>query len=242
MRHLALGDVGSTNAVCLEKAQAGDPGNLWVTAERQLQGRGSRGRNWVSEAGNLYASLLLRDPGTLERLHTLTFVACLAIRDAIYALEGAQLSQVSLKWPNDVLVNNRKTSGILLESHMVAGVRHVIIGMGINIAHHPDGTLHPATHLQTEGIQANPDSMMHHLMIAMEKRLNQWDGGNGFDATRTDWLAAAVGVGKTIEIRLPNEVAHRTGIFRGMDEDGMLLLGQAGGRTERISVADIFFT
>jgi len=240
-RHLALGEVGSTNAVCLEKAEAGDLGELWITAERQLQGRGSRGRHWVSEAGNLYASLLLREPGAPEKLHTLTFVASLVIRDAIYALPNAQYADITLKWPNDVLVNGSKTSGILLESHEISGVRFVVMGMGINIAHHPHGTLHSATHLSSEGIETDISALFRNLTVAMDKRLHQWNGGNEFEATRTDWLAAASGINETIEVRLPKEATPIRGVFRGIDEDGLLLLGGPGGDTRRISVADIFF-
>ena len=150
-RHQAFTDVSSTNTLCLEAAQNGDQGGLWITAERQVQGRGSRGRQWVSEPGNLYASLLLRAPGPDEKLHTLTFAASLAIRDAIYTLPDANSADVELKWPNDVLLNGRKTSGILLESHYVNEARFVIIGIGVNIRHFPSETLHPATSLKEAG-------------------------------------------------------------------------------------------
>lgn len=240
-RHLPLGDVGSTNAVCLEHARSGDTGGLWVTAQRQLAGRGSRGREWVSENGNLYASLLLREPGALPVLHTLTFVASLAIRDAIYASSGAEMTKVGLKWPNDVLLNGKKTSGILLESHDIGGIRYVIIGMGINVAHHPEVTLHLSTDLRAEGINSDPGLLFQHLNHAMEKRLLQWSRGDGFSTIRADWLSAASGMGQTIEIRLPGEQQPRTGIFGGIDENGLLLLEGAGGRQERVSVADIFF-
>ncbi len=153
----------STNTLCLEAAQNGDPGGLWITAGRQLQGRGSRGRQWVSEPGNLYASLLLRAPGSDEKLHTLTFVTSLAIRDAIYALPDAGFADVALKWPNDVLLNGKKTSGILLESHHVRDARFVIIGMGVNISHFPQDTLYPATSLQAEGINTNADDLVQFL-------------------------------------------------------------------------------
>lgn len=236
-----MGDVGSTNAVCLEHAMNGDPGGLWITANRQLSGKGSRGRNWVSEPGNFYGSLLLRDAGTLELLHTLTFVASLAIRDAIYALAGAQFAEISLKWPNDVLLNGKKTSGILLESHEVKGMRYCILGMGVNIAHHPGETLHPATHLQGEGITADAETFFNALNTCMKKRLDQWSRGDGFDSVRTDWLKAAHGIGQPVETMLPGETESLKGTFKGIDEKGLLIITGAGGRERRVSVADIFF-
>ncbi len=240
-RLLALEDVGSTNAVCLEKAAADDPGGLWVTAKRQLQGKGSRGRNWVSEKGNFYGSLLLREAGSLEKLHTLTYAASLAIRDVIHSLNGGQFARVTLKWPNDVLLNERKTSGILLESHQVGGARFVIVGMGVNIAHHPADTLHSATDLNREGIQADPERFLTLLDYAMAKRLNQWSRGDGFTDTRQDWIAAAHGIGSRVEIRLPGQSEPASGTFKGIDNEGLLVIAGAGRGEQRISVADIFF-
>lgn len=242
-RHIAFGDVGSTNTLCLEEAQKGDPGDLWITGTRQLQGRGSRGRQWVSEPGNLYASLLLRDIGTVDKLHTLTFVASLAIRDAIYALDDARFADVSLKWPNDVLLNGKKTSGILLESHQIESARYVIIGIGVNIEHYPLETLHTATSLKAEGIEATATQVFQLLAHAMSKRLVQWNGGEGFESIRNDFLECSANLGKTIEVRLPSKQPDNvlTGKFSGMDEQGLLLLEGSNGKIQRISVADIFF-
>lgn len=242
-RHIAHGDVGSTNTLCLEEAQNGDPGNLWITGKRQLKGRGSRGRQWVSEPGNLYASLLLRNAGNLETLHTLTFVTSLAIRDAIYALPNAGMCKVELKWPNDVLLNGRKTSGILLESHQINGARYIIIGIGVNIEHYPMDTLYPATSLKAAEIETNPETFIQLLSKAMAERLEQWNGGDGFSSIRKDFLACAANLGKTIEVKIPTTQpdAKIVGKFSGIDEQGLLLLEGSNGKLERISVADIFF-
>ena len=244
-RHEALGEVQSTNLTCLERAREGDAGNLWITATRQSTGKGSRGRGWTSEEGNLYASLLLREPGPAGMLHTLTFVASLAIRDCLLALAGAGLLQVALKWPNDVLVNGGKIAGILLESHVLEGSRYVIIGIGINAAHHPPQTLYPATSLKDSGIGVSLEELLQHLARAVALRLRQWDGGRGLAEIRSDWIAAAKGIGEMIEIRMPASGGGGekvlAGRFEGIDENGLLILGGAGGRREHISVADIFF-
>jgi BirA family biotin operon repressor/biotin-[acetyl-CoA-carboxylase] ligase len=242
-RHLAFEDVGSTNSLCVEAAENGDQGNLWITGVRQLQGRGSRGRQWVSEAGNLYASLLLRNPGPLEKLHTLTFVASLAIRDAINRIAQTGKASVELKWPNDVLLNGKKTSGILLESHQINGERYIVIGIGINIEHFPQETLYPATSLLAEGIVSSPADFILLLNEAMAERLAQWDKAEGFASIRTDFLSAASNLGKNIEVKIPSKgvVETRMGKFSGIDEQGLLLLEGSNGKMERISVADIFF-
>src|ERR1043166_5108785 len=90
----------STNAEALALAQNGERGPLWVTAGRQSAGRGRRGRAWVSEPGNLFASLLLTDPAPAEHWPELSFVAALAIHDVIAEVAPAIRPDVSIKWPN----------------------------------------------------------------------------------------------------------------------------------------------
>src|SRR5690606_10753289 len=101
--------IDSTNAECLRLARAGERGPLWVAAQIQTAGRGRRGRTWVSEPGNLFASLLMTDAGPPERLSELCFVAGVSVYDAICdAVRAArpdatldQSGQLALKWPND---------------------------------------------------------------------------------------------------------------------------------------------
>src|SRR5499433_93665 len=92
--------VGSTNAEALALARLGERGPLWITARSQSAGRGRRGRTWVSEPGNLYATLLLTDPGPPEHAAQLSFVAVLAVHDALVALALAVRPWLAFKWPN----------------------------------------------------------------------------------------------------------------------------------------------
>ncbi len=87
-RHLPLDEVGSTNVVALEAARAGDPGRLWITAARQTAGRGRRGRSWLSEPGNLYATLLLIDPSDDQHIVDLPLVVALGVRNGLASLPG----------------------------------------------------------------------------------------------------------------------------------------------------------
>ena len=113
---MALVDVGSTNAVALEQAVKGDKGPLWITAESQSAGRARRGRAWVSEPGNLYASLLLIDPAPQDQLATLPLVISLALHVALVAARPELEKRLKIKWPNDLLLDGKKLSGILLEA------------------------------------------------------------------------------------------------------------------------------
>src|SRR3954469_6211786 len=115
VRLVAHATLTSTNAEARALARAGERGPLWVTASRQSAGRGRRGRTWVSEAGNLFASLLLTNPSDAEHWPELSFVAALAIHDSIADVAPAIRPQVSIKWPNDLLLKGRKFAGILIE-------------------------------------------------------------------------------------------------------------------------------
>ena len=106
--------IASTNTEACQLARAGERAALWITAKQQTAGRGRRGNTWISEPGNLYASLLLPDvpPG---RAGDLAFVAALAVHDAVGELAPDMAFRLTLKWPNDVQIGNSKFAGILIE-------------------------------------------------------------------------------------------------------------------------------
>lgn len=225
--------VGSTNAEALALARAGEKGPLWVMARRQTAGRGRRGRAWVSEPGNLYASLLLIDPAPADRAAELSFVAALAVHDAVVTLAPHLAAQLALKWPNDVLCSGKKICGILVESEGPA----VVIGIGVNCAHHPEQTLHPATDLAAAGASVPVKRLFAAVAQAMMQRIAQWNRGAGFDAIRADWLARAAGLGKAIRVLLPD--AEVSGRFEGIDGRGRLIVRLPDGRSTEIAAGDV---
>jgi BirA family transcriptional regulator, biotin operon repressor / biotin---[acetyl-CoA-carboxylase] ligase len=229
--------VGSTNAEALARARAGDPGPLWITAQRQTAGRGRRGRTWVSEPGNLYATLLLTDPAPVERAAELSFVVALAVHDAITELAPALAGRLALKWPNDVLVDGAKVAGILLESE---GGRPfaVAVGIGVNCAHHPDVTSYAAIDLASAGVPITPERLFAALSRTMVARLTQWDRARGFAAIRADWLARAAGVGDTIRVALADRKLE--GRFEALDSAGHLVLRLGDGNVTAITAGDVF--
>ncbi|HDZ71664.1 MAG TPA: biotin--[acetyl-CoA-carboxylase] ligase [Aurantimonas coralicida] len=239
-RRLALGEVASTNSVALEAARAGDPGPLWVTAERQVAGRGRRGRAWVSESGNLYASWLVIDPAPLEHLSNLPLVASLGVRNALARLTGADDELVAVKWPNDVLVRGRKAVGILLESERLPDRRMaVVIGCGVNVAHVPDGTPYEVTSLEREGVRCDLDAIFASVAEEVERALAIFRRGEGFAAIRREWLAHAVGLGQACRVNLADGTL--TGRFEALDERGRLILRGDDGKTTAVSAGDLFF-
>jgi BirA family biotin operon repressor/biotin-[acetyl-CoA-carboxylase] ligase len=239
VRHLAYETLGSTNAEALVLARAGERPPFWVTAQSQSAGRGRRGRSWVSEPGNLYASLLLFDPAPAERVAQLSFVAALAVRDAIAREAPALAPQLSLKWPNDVLLGGEKFAGILIEGEAVRGQPvTLVVGIGINCASHPSDAAFPATDLRAHGSAVTPQSLLPSLAAAMLARIAQWDRGEGFAGIRRDWLAAAHKLGESI--RVSNGGGERTGQFAGLDAAGRLLLDLPDRTRQEIAAGEVF--
>ncbi len=235
-----MDQTGSTNSDVLTAARESDDGKLWITASRQLSGRGRQGRVWVSEPGNLYASALLIDPAPMSRLGTLPFVAACALYATLAELKSLKSHNVQIKWPNDVLINNAKISGILLESSALPnGKIAVACGFGINAAHHPDPVLYKATDLKTFGLDISPEALFAQLAVNFDAVLTIWNRGRGFDAIRTEWLRHAKGIGEMISVNLAG--TRIDGIFEDIDRDGCLILALANGHKQLISAGDVFF-
>lgn len=231
--------VDSTNTAALNRAHTGDAGNLWVTATSQSVGRGRSGRHWVSEPGNLYASLLLIDPAPAEKLSQLALVAAVALARAVEN-SGRIGRPVNLKWPNDLLIDGRKVSGILLESAFLSGKRTaVVIGCGVNIRHHPDKADYPTTCLQALGGIDDPESLFPALARSAAETIAQWSRGAGFADIRSAWLARAIGLGEPIRVRMTDRVL--AGRFHDLDAQGRLIVEGTAGKRTTVSAGDVFF-
>ena len=239
---IPLDQVDSTNAEALRRAEAGRWGPEWVWALRQTSGRGRQGRPWSSDTGNLYCSALLSDGLQFAAMTQLCFVAGLAAHDA--AAESLadlpSVSNLALKWPNDLLLDGAKLCGILLESTSVRGRLCVAIGIGINVSHHPaNGTaLYPTTCLREHGSQANVRGVFERLAEAFASRLDMWKRGAGFGDIRTAWMDRAGGLGKTVTVNMQD--GSLTGVFTRLDEDGALVICKDDGTEERVLAGDLF--
>jgi len=239
VRLIACGEVVSTNTQALGFARRGERGPLWVTARRQTEGRGRRGNAWVSETGNLFASLLLTDPAPPAQAAQLSFVSALAVYDAVSGLTPAVAPLLSLKWPNDVLIGRAKAAGILIEGETVAGPSlAAVIGIGVNCASHPRDIPYPATSLAACRAFVAPEHLFQALSASMLHRLAQWNRGADFASVRAHWLSRAVGLGESIRVRLGGR--ELKGRFEALDETGRLVLRLADGRAELIAAGEVF--
>ncbi|WP_460121809.1 bifunctional biotin--[acetyl-CoA-carboxylase] ligase/biotin operon repressor BirA [Pseudomonas sp. H3_G09] len=214
--------VDSTNAEALRSISEGAPAPFLVLAERQLAGRGRRGRKWVSPfAENLYYSLVLRIEGGMRQLEGLSLVVGLA---AMQTLRSTGVSNVGLKWPNDVLVGNKKIAGILLE--LVgdpADVCHVVLGIGINVnmqvAHEVDQQW---TSIRLESGQACDRN---DLVVELSNQLNTYihrHQANGFASLQAEWAENHLWQGRSVSLIAGN--SHIDGVVLGIDNQGGLRL------------------
>ena len=230
-----LDEVDSTNAEA--RRRLGAPTPLWIAARRQTAGRGRLGRDWTSPAGNLYATLLIgRDEAPAE-LARRSFHAALAVADL--CRHFAPGAEIATKWPNDVLVNDAKAAGILLENLGPGGGHkaNLAIGIGVNLAHHPDPAAcrWPPTSLAAATGSA---PAFEAALAVLAARLDHWLGVADFAAVRAAWLALAAHLGRRVEVRLPGGTL--AGIFEDVDAEGALVL-RTGEGPRRISAGDVHF-
>lgn len=207
---------------------------IWLRADRQSAGRGRQGRSWSSPPGNLYASTLVRlrpgDPAPA----TLGLTVAVALDEALRVY--VQDSDLVLKWPNDLLLGGAKLSGILLERVNDA----VVVGIGVNLAHHPDLPERPTTSLAAHGVEVAAPALADTLAEAFSRWLGIWRS-HGFAPVRTRWLDRAHPVGSALMVRLPDGGVQE-GLFAGLESEGALKLRLADGTTRVIHAADVFLT
>ena len=208
-----------------------------IWAKTQTAGRGRRGRAWMSTPGNLFMSVLVK-PGTdIATSSQLSFVTALAVCDAVQPLLADE--KITLKWPNDVLIDGAKVCGILLEASSAGNMPDaIIIGIGLNLVSHPEDTPYPAADLAGFGLSLTPDAALERIVHAFEARYTGWVD-HGFAAIRTDWLARAHQRGGPIEVRLDRETL--TGTFTDLDPSGALVLQPLEGAPRHITAGDVFF-
>jgi BirA family biotin operon repressor/biotin-[acetyl-CoA-carboxylase] ligase len=221
-----LDETESTNQVAFELGRGASPAGTAVIAERQTAGRGRLGRRFFSPAyQNLYTSVVLRPTGSLSEAPTLILAAAVAVAETIAEFMQDE-SIVEIKWPNDVLINRRKTSGILMESS-AEGTRitFAVLGIGVNLNIDrnlfPDEFRHLATSLSSElGRPVDRIAFTRRLFENLEKQLDQHATG-GFEAVRPRFESFFRMRGESVGVE---EIAGErlNGLALGIDRNGAL--------------------
>lgn len=213
-------------------AREGAAEGIWLRADGQQGGRGRHGRAWVSPPGNLYASTLVRLRSGDPPAHTLAMVAAVALDQVIQAYIPAE--RLMIKWPNDVLADGGKISGILLDGLGDA----VVVGIGVNLAHHPTDVDRVATSIAAYTAAPEPQHFLSDLVDSFAHWLARWRG-EGLGAIIQRWLARAHAVGTALTVRSPDG-ERIEGLFDGLDNDGALRMRLAGGEMRVMHAGDVF--
>lgn len=218
-------------------------GPAWILALQQTSARGRRGRPWQMPKGNFSATLLFRPRVSLPEAALYSFVAALALDEALALIAGPH-ARMTIKWPNDVLLNGGKIAGILLESAGQGGVpTHLAIGFGVNLAAAPPSTMvepgavRPVSLLEETGTRITPEDFLAPLASAFDRWARQYET-YGFAPIREAWLARAARLGERVIARTGTET--REGIFETIDDSGAMILRTAEG-PRAIAAADVFF-
>ena len=236
--------IDSTNLEAKRIALNPNSSNVVIWADKQTEGRGKSGRTWVSNEGNLFFSILIKDNIELDNAANMVFLSSICLAKV---LEKFSAQKLSLKWPNDVLINSKKCAGILIESgisynapkNMSNFVDWLVIGIGVNIESYPETNVDfKATSLYNEGIIIKKDTFLDEFLSHFNDFYYKWKE-EGFDFIRSSWLVRAHNLGKNIIVKKNNEEIH--GIFNGLDEKGRLILITENGNKELVSTGDVFF-
>jgi BirA family biotin operon repressor/biotin-[acetyl-CoA-carboxylase] ligase len=212
-------ETASTNADVAERARAGEAAGLVLVAEHQTAGRGRLDRTWETPArAGLTFSLLLRPTVDGSRWSWLPLLTGLAVATAVRRVSG--LDGVGLKWPNDVLVDERKLAGLLLERVETPDGPAAVIGIGLNVSTTTDELPVPtATSLAMEGVDVERGALLAAVLAELPGVLEQW--GEDTDGLRTAYVDNCVTLGHVVKVSLPTGETL-TGRAVGVDEEGRL--------------------
>ncbi len=226
-----LKEVDSTNDEI--KKYCSDGGNkIVVCAEKQVAGRGRRGHSWLFLSGNLFFSMAFEFD--IRHAGKIAIISGLSLLQTIKQVK--ENADVLLKWPNDVLLNKAKVSGILLEK---GSGEYLIVGIGVNVAQSPcsNELCYQVTSLAEAGIKIEKDAFLRRYIKVFLQNLSLLQT-QGFAVLRKEWLKNAKGLEQEIIVRQNGK--EKKGIFKGIDENAALLMATSQG-IEKIVAGDVFF-
>ena len=233
-RIIFLPETGSTNEIGIREALNGAPEGTVIIAGKQTRGRGRLKRAWNTPEGNIALSVILYPDMTL--LHLLIMAASLAVVHAIETVTGLK---AGIKWPNDVLIDDRKVCGILIESDIRStGVNYTVTGIGINVNIGNDelaGVLTPATSLLIEtGKEVSRIDLIRELLSDMDRMYSSLSSG---ERVFGEWRDRLVTLGSEVRATSVNEVIE--GVAESVDASGNLLVRDTAGTLHRIVAGDV---
>ena len=233
-QRIELESVGSTNDEAARMARMGAKHGTIVIAERQKSGRGRDGRTWESPSGGLYMSAVLRPPMQVVDVPPMTLAIGIGLCDAVRTAGAPAV----LKWPNDLLVADRKLAGVLVEAQSQGGkLESVIIGIGVNLSGElPDTVAERAVTLaEAAGTTIDREAFVERMLAHVERWIDRYVS-NGLEVVIPAWQDR-MAVGLTARVTVDGE--PMTGCVTGLDVDGALLLRDDDGNVHRVRSGDV---
>jgi BirA family biotin operon repressor/biotin-[acetyl-CoA-carboxylase] ligase len=230
-------DLASTNHSAKELAMQGAEEGTVVIAQTQSKGRGRFDRVWQSPKGGVYLSLLLRPKTLVEKTSLLTFIAALAVTQAVRSYNVP----ARIKWPNDVHVNGKKIAGILLESETSGSQgSYVIVGVGVNLntnlANLSVDVRKQSTSIRKEhGSSIEYYEFLNTLLLQFDRFYQLFSAGK-FEQIIDEWKQHSDTLGKSIRIESPNDIVQGTAV--DVDHSGFLLVKTQDGTIVRVTSGD----
>lgn len=227
-------ETGSTNADLIARIRGGEywPEGQWLVADRQSAGRGRLGREWFDGKGNFMGSTAVHRRAADPPAGTLSLLAGVAVHEAV-AWHAPPSAALHLKWPNDLMAQEGKLAGILLEAAGDA----IVVGIGVNLADAPEIPERPATALATLGSKVDRDVFAADLVKAFDTELDRWRNAGLAPLVRR-WLDVAHAVGTPLSVSEPGGT-FLAGTFDGIDDAGTLRLRMPDGNVRSIQAGDV---
>lgn len=228
----------STNVLAKDAARKGAPEGTIVIAEEQTGGKGRLQRGWFSPyAKGIWFSLILRPSFSPLEASKCTLLAAVAL---VKAFRRVGLKEVGIKWPNDLLVGNRKLVGILTEMDAtMEEIHYIVMGIGINTdvvrVDLPEDLRETATSFLMEGVRVTRKELLNEVLIELEKLYREVEA-NGFQSVLEQWREYSVTLGREINVITPG--GTYSGKALDIDSDGCLLV-DTGKSVERVLAGDV---
>lgn len=235
-------EINSTNIKAKEMAIKNEISDKEIViADVQTAGRGRKNRDWQSQKGNLFFSILLKPEKEISQIQEISFVSAVALQKTIEYFIKTQNSNKNIfvknKWPNDILVNNKKISGILLESAVKNEklTDFVVVGIGVNLVSHPEKLIFQATNLSKLKVEVEKEDFLPKFLDNFDDFYQKWCYF-GFKTIRNIWLENSWNLNQEIQIDQDHEKISAK--FIDIDQQGNLIL-ERNGKILKITVGDV---
>jgi BirA family biotin operon repressor/biotin-[acetyl-CoA-carboxylase] ligase len=231
-------EIESTNTRAMEMAGQGVPEGTVVIAETQTSGKGRRGRKWISPKGNLYFSVVLRPDIPMHKAPLMTLMGAVATATAVRKYCGLQ---AVIKWPNDILIDGKKMSGLLTEmSAEQDRIRHIVLGIGVDVNMDPE-LLPPDVRLSSTTLAATAGKQIDRLSLLQQllRELDHWYQVfliNEQDVLR-EWKSLNATIGNRVTVSGAGDTLE--GLAQGVDDEGRLIIQRDDGALRTVAAGDV---